>query len=59
VTPGPDATADTLSELAFDENVKAVLKAVLKAALRLGHKYIGTGHLADEFEQFQARRMTG
>jgi Clp amino terminal domain, pathogenicity island component len=88
VTPGPDATADTLSELAFDESGKAVLKAALKAALRLGHNYIGTEHLllgvlqaggsaaeafaslgltlqtaqqlmADEFEEFQARRMTG
>jgi hypothetical protein len=87
-TPGPDATADTLSELAFDETGKAVLKATLKSALRLGHNYIGTEHLllgilqaggsaaeafaslgltleaaqqlmADEFEQFQARRMTG
>jgi len=88
VRPGPDATADTLSELAFDESGKDVLKATLKAALRLGHNYIGTEHLllgvlqsggpaaeafaslgltlqtaqqfmADEFEQFQARRMTG
>ena len=88
VTPGPDATAATLSELAFDESGKAVLKAALKAALRLGHNYIGTEHLllgvlqaggpaaeafaslgltlqtaqqlmADEFEQFQTRRMTG
>lgn len=44
-TPGPDATAGTLSELAFDETGKAVLKATLKAALRLGHNDIGTGHL--------------
>ena len=44
-TPGPDATADMLSELAFDETGKAVLKATLKAALRLGHNYIGTEHL--------------
>jgi hypothetical protein len=43
--PGPDATADTLSELAFDDTGKATLKASLKAALRLGHNYIGTEHL--------------
>jgi hypothetical protein len=88
VTTGPDATAGALSELAFDDTGKAVLKAALKAALRLGHNYIGTEHLllgvlqaggsaaeafaslgltpqtaqqllADEFEQFQTRRMTG
>ncbi len=44
-TPGPDATAGTLSELAFDDTGKATLKASLKAALRLGHNYIGTEHL--------------
>jgi hypothetical protein len=44
-TPGPDATAEALRELAFDETGKAVLKATVKAALRLGHNYIGTEHL--------------
>lgn len=44
-TPGPDTTADMLSELAFDDTGKATLKASLRAALRLGHNYIGTEHL--------------
>jgi Clp amino terminal domain, pathogenicity island component len=43
--PGPDADADALQALGFDESGKAVLKATLKAALRLGHNYIGTEHL--------------
>jgi Clp amino terminal domain, pathogenicity island component len=44
-TPGPDADAGALQALGFDESGKAVLKAALKAALRLGHNYIGTEHL--------------
>jgi Clp amino terminal domain, pathogenicity island component len=44
-TPGPDADADALRELSFDEDGMAVLKAALKAAPRLGHNYIGTEHL--------------
>jgi Clp amino terminal domain, pathogenicity island component len=34
-----------LLELTLDEDAKEVLKATLKAALRLGHNYIGTEHL--------------
>jgi Clp amino terminal domain, pathogenicity island component len=34
-----------LQELSFDETGKAALKGTLKAALRLGHNYIGTEHL--------------
>jgi hypothetical protein len=44
-TPGPDADADALQALGFDESGKAALKATLRAALRLGHNYIGTEHL--------------
>jgi Clp amino terminal domain, pathogenicity island component len=44
-TLGPDADAGALRELSFDESGMAVLKAALKAAPRLGHNYIGTGHL--------------
>jgi hypothetical protein len=44
-TPGPDADADTLQALGFDESGKAALKGTLRAALRLGHNYIGTEHL--------------
>jgi hypothetical protein len=44
-TPGPDAEADALRELSFDDSGMAVLKAALKAAPRLGHNYIGTEHL--------------
>jgi Clp amino terminal domain, pathogenicity island component len=44
-TPGPDAGTEDLRELSFDESGMAVLKAALKAALRLGHKYVGTEHL--------------
>ena len=43
--PGPDADADALQALGFDESGKAALKAAWKAALRLGHNYIGTEHL--------------
>jgi ATP-dependent Clp protease ATP-binding subunit ClpC len=34
-----------MRELRFTEGAKAVLRAALKAALRLGHNYIGTEHL--------------
>lgn len=54
-TPGPAASGpDTSSQaevterlrgLACDESGKDALKAALKAALRLGHNYIGTEHL--------------
>ena len=43
--PGPDADADALQALGFDESGKAALKAALRAALRLAHNYIGTEHL--------------
>jgi hypothetical protein len=69
-------TAGTLRELAFDETGKAVLKATLKSALRLGILQAGgpaaeafaslgltleTAQqlMAEEFEQFQTKRMTG
>jgi hypothetical protein len=42
---GPDADADALQALSFDESGTAVLKGALRAALRLGHNYIGTEHL--------------
>jgi hypothetical protein len=44
-TRGPDADASALGELRFGETGKATLKETLKAALRLGHNYIGTEHL--------------
>jgi ATP-dependent Clp protease ATP-binding subunit ClpA len=39
------ADAAALRELRFDSTGKAALKGTLKAALRLGHNYIGTEHL--------------
>jgi hypothetical protein len=44
-TRGDDASAAALRELRFSDTGKAVLKGSLKAALRLGHNYIGTEHL--------------
>ena len=41
--PGADLAA--LRELSFTADGKAALKDTLKAALRLGHNYIGTEHL--------------
>ena len=43
--PGQDATAAALREIAYAETGGAALKGALKAALRLGHNYIGTEHL--------------
>lgn len=40
-----DASPDDLRDVAFSESGKAALKGTLKAALRLGHNYIGTEHL--------------
>jgi Clp amino terminal domain, pathogenicity island component len=40
-----DTDAAALRELSFTADGKAVLKGALKAALRLGHNYIGTEHL--------------
>jgi ATP-dependent Clp protease ATP-binding subunit ClpA len=42
---GPDADADALAQLGFDDSGTAVLKGALKAALRMSHNYIGTEHL--------------
>jgi hypothetical protein len=42
---GADASAGDLRELGFDESGKQTLKGALKAALRLGHNYVGTEHL--------------
>jgi ATP-dependent Clp protease ATP-binding subunit ClpA len=40
-----DAGPAVLRELSFTEDGKAALKGTLKAALRLGHNYIGTEHV--------------
>src|SRR5262249_5187052 len=40
-----DAGPAALRELSFTEDGTAVLKGTLKAALRLGHNYIGTEHV--------------
>jgi ATP-dependent Clp protease ATP-binding subunit ClpA len=40
-----DADAAALRELSFAAGGRAVFKGALKAALRLGHNYIGTEHL--------------
>jgi hypothetical protein len=42
---GSDPDPGAMRELRFTEGAKAVLRAALKAALRLGHNYIGTEHL--------------
>lgn len=42
---GEDTDAAALRELSFAAGGKATLKGALKAALRLGHNYIGTEHL--------------
>jgi ATP-dependent Clp protease ATP-binding subunit ClpA len=43
--PGQDADAATLSQLNFTADCGTAFKDALKAALRLGHNYIGTEHL--------------
>ena len=43
--PGEDTDAAELRLLSFSDDGKAALKGTLKAALRLGHNYIGTEHL--------------
>jgi hypothetical protein len=43
VAPGADPAA--LAELVCDESGREALKSAVKAALRLGHNYIGTEHL--------------
>ncbi len=40
-----DADAAAIRALRFTDDGKAALKGTLKAALRLGHNYIGTEHL--------------
>ena len=40
-----DAGAEVLGELSFTEDGEAALRGTLKAALRLGHNYIGTEHV--------------
>ncbi|HWN62043.1 MAG TPA: Clp protease N-terminal domain-containing protein [Streptosporangiaceae bacterium] len=42
---GEDTDAAALRELSFAAGGKAALTGALKAALRLGHNYIGTEHL--------------
>jgi len=43
-----DAGAEVLRELSFTEDGEAALRGTLKAALRLGHNYIGTEHVLRE-----------
>jgi ATP-dependent Clp protease ATP-binding subunit ClpA len=44
--PAPAAVADaSFRELRFTDEAKAAMHATLKAALRLGHNYIGTEHI--------------
>jgi Clp amino terminal domain, pathogenicity island component len=45
VVPDGDADEAAIRELGFTDAGKATLKGALKAALRLGHNYIGTEHL--------------
>jgi hypothetical protein len=44
-SPGGDADPEALRELDFTADGSAALQGALKAALRLGHNYIGTEHL--------------
>jgi ATP-dependent Clp protease ATP-binding subunit ClpA len=39
-----DAAATAIQQLRFTDASKAAFKGALKAALRLGHNYIGTEH---------------
>jgi len=43
--PAENAGAAELMDLSLDESAKAALKATVRAALRLGHNYIGTEHM--------------
>jgi hypothetical protein len=43
--PAPDADIATLGELNFTDGCGSAFRATLKAALRLGHNFIGTEHL--------------
>jgi hypothetical protein len=45
VSRGPLVELNALRELTFAEPANVALKGALKAALRLGHNYIGTEHL--------------
>ena len=40
-----NASTAELLELTLDDSAKEALKATLRAALRLGHNYIGTEHM--------------
>jgi ATP-dependent Clp protease ATP-binding subunit ClpA len=42
---GPDMDSAALLDLSLGESARAALKGALRAALRLGHNYIGTEHL--------------
>jgi hypothetical protein len=44
-TQGPNVDSAALLDLTLDQPAKEALKGALKAALRLGHNYIGTEHL--------------
>jgi ATP-dependent Clp protease ATP-binding subunit ClpA len=43
--PADDATTPAAGEVPFSDDAKASLREALKAALRLGHNYIGTEHI--------------
>jgi Clp amino terminal domain, pathogenicity island component len=43
--PAADATPAGLADLATDDSGREALKSAVRAALRLGHNYIGTEHL--------------
>jgi hypothetical protein len=43
--PGGDADAASLRQLRFTDAGRAALRETVKAALRLGHNYVGTEHL--------------
>jgi ATP-dependent Clp protease ATP-binding subunit ClpA len=45
VAGDPEATDAELAGVAFDGTGRAALQGTLKAALRLGHNYIGTEHM--------------
>jgi ATP-dependent Clp protease ATP-binding subunit ClpA len=44
-SPAPRADPASLADLVCDESGREALKSAVKAALRLGHNYIGTEHL--------------
>jgi hypothetical protein len=45
LAPAGDDLAAPLADIAFDATGKSALRGTLKAALRLGHNYVGTEHI--------------